>query len=129
LADGPGVGNTRAGAPLVAKEAEIGGEITMSAVDNFADCKDLPEIYEVERTVIALHNHRHYRIEVRRSCKKAGDENLYSTTTYVESKSLGTEANTPPWAGEVWQRFGTSDSDRHDADGALRQALLNLSKP
>ncbi len=100
----------------------------MSVLDDFADNKDVPEIYEVERTVIALHNHNYYRIEVRKDCKKAGDENLYSTTTYVESKSLGTETNSPPWAGEVWQQFGTSDSDRHDADGALRQALLNLSK-
>jgi hypothetical protein len=99
----------------------------MSVLDDFADNKDVPEIYEIERTVIALHNHNYYRIEVRRDCKKAGDE-IYSTTTYSESKNLGTETDSPPWRGEVWRRFETSDSDRHDAEGALRQALLNLSR-
>jgi len=99
----------------------------MSALDYFAGREELPEIYEVERTVIALHNHRYYRIEVKRDCKKSSGGYLYSTTTYVESKHPGTETDSPPWVGEVWRRFETSDSDRHDAEGALRQALLNLS--
>lgn len=101
----------------------------MNVFDYFVESKELPEIYEVERTIVALHDHKHYRIEITRDCKHPDKQLPYSVDTYVEEQLQESPARRRLLDGSVWRLVRhMPDIDRDTVDGALRQALLNLQK-
>ncbi len=100
----------------------------MSCLDQFVNSKKLSELYEVERVVIAVKNHKTFRIEVRRNCKQPERELPYDVLTYVEETLEGLLPEKPSSlpSTKFWKRIDIHEVDRHDADSALKQALLDL---
>lgn len=100
----------------------------MSCVDQFVNSKKLSEVYEVERVVIAVRNHKTYRIEVRRNCKHPERELAYDVVAYVEEtlEGLFPERSCSFPFTNFWKRVDIPDVDRPDAESALQQALFDL---
>jgi hypothetical protein len=107
------------------EDMEMTTESMQKPFSRFA--KDFPEMYEIVRTVIAVHHRRLYRVEV---LKDHTAPERFKVHFSIQERLVIKPAHSGTKKGfkKVWVDLTLPWVETYNADSALNQALLQLSK-